>query len=127
MAELWGIPEVNECWLPDSGACPPVVQSVRSFMGNRLPHAEGESRSEDQRNIKGFFSKLGLHESPKVGLKEVDGIGTSPLMKLRKFPAEHLASQPLASHAADTDLDQSMGSENFMLDQSRQSFYNPDL
>ena len=64
MAELWGIPEVNECWLPDKGACPPVVQSVRSFMGNRLPYAERESRSEDQRNIKGIFSKLGLHESP---------------------------------------------------------------
>ena len=126
MAELWSIPEVNECWLPDEGACPPVVQSVRSFMGNRLPHAEGESRSEDQRNIKGFFSKLGLHDSPKADPKEVDGVGTSSLMKLRRIPAEHLASQCLASDAADTDLDQSMGSDNSMLDQSRESFYGPD-
>ena len=55
MAELWGIPEVNEWWLPDEGICPPVVRSVRSFMENRLPQAEGQSRSEDQRNIKGFF------------------------------------------------------------------------
>lgn len=73
MAELWGLPEVNEWWLPDEGTCPPVVRIIRSFTGNRLPHAERESRSEDQRNIKGIFSQLSLHESPKAGLIQVGG------------------------------------------------------
>ena len=50
-----------------------MVRSVRSFMENRLPQAEGQSRSEDQRNIKGIFSRLSLHESPKAGLKQADG------------------------------------------------------
>lgn len=114
MAELWGIPEVNEWWLPDEGTCPPVVRSVRSFMENRLPQAEGESRSEDQRNIKGIFSQLSLHESRL----------SSPSIESTNLSAEDLASQGLAGQAADADVDQDMGSDNSMLDQSRQSFYN---
>ena len=78
MAELWGIPEINDWWLPDDGICPPVVRGVRSFLGNRLPHTEGESRSEDQRNIKGIFSQLSLHQSLKAGLTQAGGFGTPP-------------------------------------------------
>lgn len=112
MAELWGIPEVNERWLPDEGTCPPVVRSVRSFMENRLPQAEGESRSEDQRNIKGIFSQLSLHESPKAGLDQAGGLGKPPFLESMNLSTEDLA-----------DLDQDMCSDNSMLDQSRESFY----
>lgn len=124
MAELWSIPEVNEWWLPDEGMCPPVVRSVRSFMENRLPQAEGESRSEDQRNIKGIFSRLSLHESPKAGLKQAGGFGAPPFLESTNLSAENLASQCLAGQAADADVEQDMDSENSMLDQSRRSFYN---
>lgn len=127
MAELWGIPEVNEWWLPDEGICPPVVRSVRSFMENRLPQAEGQSRSEDQRNIKGIFSQLSLHESPKAGLKKAGGFGTPPFLDTTNLSAEDLASQGLADQTAEADLDQDTGSDNSMLDQSRESFYNMEL
>ena len=124
MAELWGIPEVNEWWLPDEGTCPPVVRSIRSFMENRLPQAESESRSEDQRNIKGFFSQLNLHESPKAGLEQVGRETSPPFITSTIIPAKNQASRGLARHTEDVDVDQDMGSDNSMLDQSRESFYN---
>lgn len=117
MAELWGLPEVNEWWLPDEGTCPPVVRIIRSFTGNRLPHAERESRSEDQRNIKGIFSQLSLHESPKAGLIQVGGRATPPI-ESRSFFGENTASQSLAG---DANLDQDMGSDTSTLGQSRES------
>ena len=123
MAELWGIPEVNDWWLPDDETCSPVVRSVRSFMENRLPQAEGESRSEDQRNIKGFFSRLSLHESPKAGLKQTGGPGAPPFLESTSVSAGDLTSSGLAGHAADPDVDQDMSSDNSMLDQSRESYY----
>ena len=121
MAEMWGIPEVNKWWLPDEGTCPPVVRNIRSFMGNRLPHAEGESRSEDQRNIKGIFSQLSLHESPKAGLIQAGGFGTPPSIDSRSLSGEDLASQSLAG---DADVDQDMGSDNSTFGHRRESFYN---
>ena len=124
MAELWSIPEVNEWWLPDEGTCPPVVRSVRSFMENRLPQAEGESRSEDQRNIKGIFSRLSLHESPTAGLKQSSRFEKPLFLESTNLSAEDVASQGLPGQGADADLDQDMGSANSMLDQSRDSFYN---
>ena len=106
MAELWGIPEVNEWWLPDEGMCPPVVRSVRSFMENRLPQTEGQSRSEDQRNIKGFFSQLSLHESPKAGQIQAGGFGLPTPFESASLSAEELVSQSLAVHEADADEDE---------------------
>lgn len=127
MAELWGIPEVNERWIPDEGTCPPVVRSIRSFMENRLPQAEGESRSEDQRNIKGIFSQLSLHEKPKAGLNRGGGFGTQRVSESTNPSTENQASQGLADHAAHEDVDQDTGSDSSMLDQSRESFYNMDV
>ncbi len=124
MAELWGKPEVNECWLPDEATCPPVVRSVRSFMENRLPHAESESRSEDQRNIKGIFSQLSIHESPKDGMKLVGGIGKPSFIEPRNFPSNDLPSETLAGPAEDAGVDQDMGSDDCMLGQSRENFYD---
>ena len=66
MADEWGVPEVHDWWLPDINACPPVVRSVQAFMEDRLPQAEGESRSEDRRKIEGVFSELNLQENPKL-------------------------------------------------------------
>ena len=124
MAEVWGIPEVNEWWVPDEGTCPPVVRSVRSFMENRLPQAEGESRSEDQRNIKGIFSQLSFHESPQAGLKQASSSETPSFFEPMSLSGEDQASQSLAGNAADPDSNQDMDSDNSMLDQSRESFYN---
>lgn len=124
MAELWGIPEVNKWWVPDEGTCPPVVRSVRSFMENRLPQAEGESRSEDQRNIKGIFSQLSFHEGPKAGLKQASSSETPSFHEPTTASAEDQASQSLAGHAADPNFNHDMDSDNSMLDQSRESFYN---
>ena len=123
MAELWGLPEVNEWWLPDGGFCSPVVRSIRSFMETRLPHAEGESRSEDQRNIKGIFSQLSLHESPKAGSTQACGFGTPTFIESRSLSAEDLASQGRTVHTADEDVDQDMGVNTTTLGQSRESFY----
>ena len=114
MAELWGIPEINEWWLPDEGICPPVVRGVRSFLGNRLPHTEGESRSEDQHNIKGIFSQLSLHESLKTGLTQAGGLGTPPSIETPSLAVEDLASQGLGGHATDTadvDVNRKMSSD----------------
>ena len=128
MAELWGIPEVNEWWLTDEGTCPPVVRSVRSFMENRLPQAEGQSRSEDQRNIKGFFSQLSLHESPKAGLIQASGVGLPTPLESANLSAGELALQRLADHetGADEDEDENenedMDSDDSMPDQSHRSF-----
>ena len=127
MAELWGISEINEWWLPDEGTCPPVVRSVRSFMGNRLPHTEAESRSEDQRNIKGIFSQLTLQESLKSGLIQTGRIGTPPSIESQSLSPEDLVPQDLGGHAADAadlEVDQDVGLENSMLSQSRESLYN---
>lgn len=127
MAELWGIPEINEWWLPDEGICPPVVRGVRSFMGNRLPHTEGESRSEDQRNIKGIFSRLSLHESLKAGLTQAGGFGTPPSIESRSLAVEDLTSQGLGGHATDAagvDVNRNVSSDNSILRQNRKGFYN---
>ena len=90
----------------------------------RLPQAESESRSEDQRNIKGFFSQLSLHESPKASLKQVGRQTTTPLTKSTILSADDLASQSLAGHTEAADVDQDMGSDDSMLAQSRESFYD---
>lgn len=72
MAELWGVPEINHWWLPDDESYPAVVRSVRSFMENRLPLAARQSRSEDQRNIKGIFAQMTVHDGANC-LGEDDG------------------------------------------------------
>ena len=66
MADEWNVPEINEWWLPDENACPPVVRSIQAFMEDRHPQEGGQSRSEDQRNIKGIFSKLSFFENPQL-------------------------------------------------------------
>ena len=106
MAKLWGLPEVNDSWLPDEEAYPPIIRSIHYSMENCLPLAEGQSRSEDQRNIKGIFSKLSLHETTSPEL-------TTTLTEGRS------RAQSLAGPEVDLDMD----SDNSMLDQSRESFY----
>ena len=127
MAELWGIPGINEWWLPDEGTCPPVVRGVRSFLGNRLPHTEGESRSEDQRNIKGIFSQLSLHESLKAGLVQAGGFEIPSSIKSQSPPTEDPSSQGLIVHTADVDIDQDVGLDSSILGQSREDFHNIDV
>lgn len=67
MADEWGVPEVHDWWLPNENACPPIVRSVQAFMIDRLPQVEeGASRSEDQRNTNGVFSKLSLRADSEM-------------------------------------------------------------
>ena len=77
-------------------------------MENRLPLAEGQSRSEDQRYIKGIFSKLSIHEASSS--RESAAMLTKEKGQQGDLPR------------AEVDLD--MESDNDILDQSRESFYS---
>jgi len=86
-------------------------------MEDRLPSVEGQSKAEDQRNIKGIFSQLSVGESLEIS-------ETSPPYSIDKSPtftSEGEAFQSLAISAGDEDL--GMASDNSMLDQTRESFY----
>lgn len=77
MADEWNVPEINDWWLPDENACPPVVRSIQAFMEDRVPQEGGQSRSEDQRNIKGIFSKLSFFENPQLKKGSESNRGTT--------------------------------------------------
>ena len=122
MADEWGVPEVNEWWLPDENLCPPVVRSVRAFMEDRVPQAEAQSRSEDQRTINGVFSKLSFGESPasKQEGDKIKGLTTSTILNQARTLADDSPSLPGLIH----DFDIDMVSDDLMLQQSQDSFYN---
>ncbi len=123
MADVWGIPEVKHWWLSDETQCPPIIRSIHAFMKDRLTSVEGQPRSEDQRNIKGIFSQLSVGESPKSSTHSSRETTTSSSVdKSPTFPGEGGVFQSLAIPAGDEDLD--MASDNSMLDQTRESFYN---
>lgn len=115
MADEWGVPEVNQWWLPDANACPPIVRSVQSFMEDRVPQEEGQSRSEDQRHIKGIFSKLSLHDRPRLqgGSDHIVGITTSSVFN----QATVLAGGDQQVQGMTADLD--MGSDVSTLGESQ--------
>ena len=124
MADEWGVPEVNEWWLPDESLCPQVVRSVRAFMEDRVPRAEaeGQSRSEDQRNINGVFSRLSFRESPasKQESDRIKGLTTSTILNQARTLAGDSPSLPGLSN----DFDMDMISNDLMLQQSQDNFYN---
>lgn len=70
MASIWDLPEINQWWIPNEEGYPEVIRSIRECMGNRLPNAASHSRSEDQRNIKGIFSNLTIHNKAEETLKD---------------------------------------------------------
>ena len=108
MAQTWGLPELNHFWLPEDEACPQIVRSIHTFMENRLPQPEGRSRGEDQQNMKGLFSKLRIEEGSSSPEQ------TSALTGKKGF----------AYSLAGPEIDFDMDSDDSMLDQSRDSFYN---
>ena len=120
MADEWGVPEVNDAWVPDERVCPPVVRSVKAFMEDRVSQAERQSRNEDQRNIKGIFSKLSLHEDPKR--KEAND-------RMRETQASSMGNQSHTLMGDDPSLpgmvdevDLEIVSNEYMLQQSQSSF-----
>lgn len=122
MAEVWGLPEVRHWWLPDDEACPAVVRSIHTFMADRLTNVEGQSRSEDQRNIKGIFSQLSVGDNPKSSPSSSRGNAMHfPIENSATFADEGEPFQSLAVPPGDVDLD--TASDNSMLDQTRESFY----
>ena len=121
MADVWGIPAIKHWWLPDWNDCPPVVRSIHAFMEDRLPSTEGQTRSDDQRNMSGIFSQLSIGESPKSRTYNSPRTATSiSESQSPTFTHETEAHQSLAVPEVD---DQGMGSDTSMLDQTRESFY----
>ena len=59
MAELWGLPELLQWWLPNDEGYPPIVRSIRSFIEDRPHHLQPQG--EDMRNMKAIFSKMSIH------------------------------------------------------------------
>ena len=86
-------------------------------MENRLPQAPSQSRSEDQRNIKGLFSNLSVEDEADVMMMDKDFAGTESSASAtgsssRTEPASRYASQ----------LEVEVDSENSLLEQSREGF-----
>ena len=88
-------------------------------MENRLPQADGQSRSEDQRNIKGIFSQLSLHDHPEKSLQRSYQIPTPSSF----HQTDHLTQGATLTQDLVSDPDYSTGSDKAMLEQSRESFY----
>ncbi|KAL6717151.1 hypothetical protein ACLMJK_005066 [Lecanora helva] len=130
MADEWKIPELSRWWLPDESACPPVVRSVKAFMedrmgdrmGDRQMQGGGPSRSEDQRNINGIFSKLSIGEE---STRTEDNDHNSGL----SAPADFSQSRTKTSDDAwqlgsDDGFDVDMAADDYLLQQNQFDFYS---
>ncbi len=120
MADEWGLPGVNDGWLPDESAIPPVVRSVKVFVEDRLPQAGRQSRSEDQRNIQGIFSKLSFTEDSQPK-EESDSTRSLPASPALNRSQTLLDDQPSLPGIVDGVV--GMISDDAMLQQSQDSFY----
>ncbi|MCJ1295367.1 hypothetical protein MMC34_006929 [Xylographa carneopallida] len=77
IAELWALPEIEHWWLPHEEGYPPIIKSIRAFIEERT-RAPRDQGSEDVRNIKGMFAKLGLDDtSPKDSPESSSSVGAS--------------------------------------------------
>ena len=114
------MPEVNDAWLPDDLICPPVVRSVKSFMEDRVPQVERQSRNEDQRNIKGIFSRLSLHEDPKHKQDGDTMIETTASFVPDQHARIMVDDPPLRGMTDEANLN--MVSDGYVLQQSKSSF-----
>ncbi|MCJ1284509.1 hypothetical protein MMC26_003842 [Xylographa opegraphella] len=75
IAELWNLPEIEHWWLPHEEGYPPIIKSIRAFIEERT-RAPRDQGSEDVRNIKGMFAKLGVDDtSPKDSPESSSSVG----------------------------------------------------
>ena len=77
IAELWNLPELEHWWLPNEEGYPPIIKSIRAFIEERT-RAPRDQGTEDVRNIKGMFAKLGIDESPKDSPESSSSMGAGP-------------------------------------------------
>ncbi|MCJ1307882.1 hypothetical protein MMC25_001530 [Agyrium rufum] len=88
MADLWGIPDLNNWWLPNNEGYPAIVRNIRTFISERQSHPMASktpksSEAEDIRTIKSLFSKMNmLDHSPRTSNENSPensgGMGQSP-------------------------------------------------
>ena len=67
MATLWKLPDIHHWWLPNEEAYPAVARSVRSVLEARDEDFDKRQRSQDQRDMRGIFSKLKLTDDDHAG------------------------------------------------------------
>jgi hypothetical protein len=62
LAEIWGIPEVNDWWLPNDEGYPDVVREIRKMTLERVTNPRDNFR-EDVRDLKTLFWKMNISET----------------------------------------------------------------
>jgi hypothetical protein len=62
MAQLWGVPEVEDWWLPEQEGYSPILREIRAFVEERVRKGreEGRDGGDDLRDIKALFSKMNI-------------------------------------------------------------------
>lgn len=65
MANLWGIPEIEDWWLPDGKGKPRIIEEIRAVVVDRTLIAQrnerpGQDSNRDLREIKGVFEMMDL-------------------------------------------------------------------
>jgi hypothetical protein len=61
LAEVWGLPELHQWWVPDDDGCPEIIKEIRCLTEERTTNPRDHFR-EDIRNMKSLFSKISLDE-----------------------------------------------------------------
>ncbi|KAL8807789.1 MAG: hypothetical protein Q9182_000438 [Xanthomendoza sp. 2 TL-2023] len=64
LANLWGIPQLRQWWLPNEEGYPPIIRSIRAFIEERTQKSGNQPKAEDVRTMKGLFDKLNIDDSP---------------------------------------------------------------
>jgi hypothetical protein len=73
MAEIWHEPDVNHWWLPNEEGFTPLLRDIRAFIKDRAVAYEESKRDDFRdglRDMKVFFSKLSIDDSPKSSPSE---------------------------------------------------------
>ncbi|KAL8697677.1 MAG: hypothetical protein Q9224_002192, partial [Gallowayella concinna] len=47
LANLWGIPELRQWWLPSEEGYPPIIRSIRAFIEERTQKSGNQPKAED--------------------------------------------------------------------------------
>jgi hypothetical protein len=83
MALLWGVPEVEDWWLPNEEGYLPILKEIRTLIEERVRKAreEGKDGGDDLRDIKAVFSRMnigGEESSPGSVASSSAGQGLTP-------------------------------------------------
>lgn len=76
MALLWGVPEVEDWWLPEQEGDLPILREIRKLIEERVRtgREEGKDGGDDLRDIKAVFSSMNIGGG-RVVLVAVVGVG----------------------------------------------------